>query len=312
MIRACVNNSFDYNFIGKQESGSSYFQSLESNAVNICNFDELSTILKQINTGRGDLEQSIMQTWEKANGTLLLPSSLTKKKERMKDKLENAFVNIIAATTDSQFIEHSKKEMLNSGFYNRFLFFTDSKITQDDINLNVIKHDYADFAELIRGTLYRKKQTLKPTKDYIKLLQRIKTEDILQGQDNKNESKSRRVSHAQKLALLFAISDDQGSPTIGGDQLTKALQYVDTCLKNIDNLFIEIDSENNYERDYQRTIKVLEGYRGALAVSKLRDKVRPKSGALYAGMLQQMVKDGILVAVKVRYGSMGYQLQRHS
>lgn len=312
MIRSSIGTAFDYNFIGKQESGSSYFQSLESNAVNICNFDELSTILKQINTGRGDLEQSIMQTWEKATGTLLLPSSLTKKKERMKDKLENAFVNIIAATTDSQFIEHSKKEMLNSGFYNRFLFFTDNKITHDDINLNIVKHDMTDFAELIRGTLYRKKQTVTPSKDYIDLLRKIKTEDILLGQDNKNESKSRRVSHAQKLALIFAISDDQKTPRVSSGELLKALQYVDTCLKNIDNLFIEIDSENNYERDYQRVLKVLEHCRGSMPISRLRDRVGPKSGPLFSPMLAQMVKDGILVASKGKYGTMVYQLKRHS
>lgn len=306
MIRACVGDAINYNFIGKQESGSSYFQSLESQSVNICNFDELSTILKQINTGRGDLEQAIMQTWEKASGTLMLPSSLTKKKENMKDTLTNAFVNIIAATTDSQFIEHSKKEMLNSGFYNRFLFFTDNKITQGDINLNVIKHDFSDFAELIRGTLYRKNQTIKPTKDYIELLQKVKIDDILSGQENKNESKSRRVSHAQKIALLLAISDDQGNPSVDADKLVSALQYVDMCLKNIDNLFIEIDSDNNYERDYQRVLKVLRDNPKGLSIGKLRNRVIPKSGHLFSPMLDRMVKDKIILASRGKRDNIVY------
>lgn len=288
------------NLLGKFVSGGALCDAIEDDTVNIADFDEFSSILKTISIPSNDLEQVLTAVWDRPS-TYKITSSMNRNREKLKTQLTRPYLTIIASTTISEFLTHSKGEMLNSGFYNRFLFFVDSKTKESDCFFGSVMMEESiermnSYLSNIKVFLPKFKKVLKPDEEFVDALNRENIRFALESNNASTEIRARRISYIQKLALIYAISDDFSNPRVTLSQFEKARTMVDACFKNVTDLFEQVNVKSDYDRDEKSVVKYLGRAKGPsfeLSYSTLKQKVKPVS-TQFDLILTRLEKNGLI------------------
>lgn len=288
-------NNLGLNIIPKSGTLQSLYSSLKDNSHNMCVFDEMSTILEAVtNYHTKSLGELITSCWDCAAKILIHPAySLRARIEKEPETRENCSVTIVGATTQSKFEESANQSMMTSGFLNRFIIIAKNMNLVDDRSIRIdfekSKHNIAN---------YFKQLDIKNERKLIRVEDENFIEQVFENsnadQRSEDPMQSRRTSHIQKIALCLAISKDISNPKLTLDIFLEAKEIYETLKHNADFLLKEINHNNDFERDREKTISILKIYGPNLFESHLRQKVQPKS-KFYDSVLKSLIESNVLI-----------------
>ena len=305
---------FKPKFFGKFASAPAFCDAIDDMTLNFSDCDEFSTILKLINTQKGEISETMNALWDRPE-KYFIPTSNTRTREKLKSELINPYISVYAATTESLFLENSTREMLYSGFYNRFLFIVDSKTTRGDLFFNQVdkeqfNEDVNYYLSITKPILPKTTVILKPDDSFIESIIKEKEEQALGGKND--DMIARRISHIQKLALLFGVSDNVQNPVINKKHFVMARDLLDVSFKNSVNLFDQVNSRNSYIRDEKKILDVLRSVKanGKVSYSVLKQRVNPES-TMFDNILNNLEKNGIIEVIRGKRGGNQFKVTNY-
>jgi hypothetical protein len=199
-------------------------------------------------------------------------------------------ISLMAMVQPETFIESANKDMIDNGFFSRFLYFYSDernelskeafmgKSTGWDKAIAIVKHLFSDLQTIdlnadksIDIGAIRPKITAMQAKQviYDHLYELSKD---LDSKSKSNKLYSRAGENMNKLSILFAASNGRNYITL--DDLDLAYSFVDTLIQNSMSLVSEATAGNARSKVYEKFINFLKKEKGRLSSKQVSDFFR--------------------------------------
>jgi hypothetical protein len=218
---------------------------------------------------------------------------------------------IYGTTTEESYASALKRTAIASGDLNRFLVYKSSRSFTGEEEMPPayeIENDLVGAWNLFTVSGIGNLSSLPPEpivvqwNDEIKSMIQdcaIKQNTMINEKTQNSELWGRYAELVTKIAMVFAISENQAVPYFKPWHVEYARNIVDTCLNYMASLASESVADSEYEGLQQKVIRFLKVHKNGVTMTELNNRFRSVKSKERREMLVDMVSQGVIIIEKI-------------